>query len=102
MGTHGGVPEETLRLLLSKATSNHGECSNPEYDQLYDKLIKETDLRKREEISVKMQRIFLEEVPFIIYVSPVVGTAYRPTLHGFVMQTGHTGWACMDRMWMEK
>ncbi len=102
MGAFGGSPEETLRLLLSNSITNHGKWSNAEYDRLYYRLIRETDSKKRAEISVKMQKIFLEEIPFLIYVSPVVGTAYRPTLHGFVMQTGHTGWACMDRMWMEK
>jgi len=101
-GRYGGAPEETLAMFVSEAGENHGQWSNREYDQLYRRLITETDQKKRAEISVKMQRIFLQEVPFIINVSPVIGTAYRPTLHGHVMQTTHTGWACMDRMWMEK
>ncbi len=101
-GRYGGAPEETLSMFLSKSKENHGQWSNPEYDKLYDALIRETDPKKREETSVKMQKIFLKEVSYIINVAPGNGTAYRPTLHGHVMQTGHTGWACMDRMWMEK
>ena len=102
LGTFGGSPEETLNRFLSTTISNHGQWSNAEYDRLYSQLIRETDSGRRAEVSAKMQRIFLEEVPFLIYASPVVGTAHRPTLHGHVIQTGHTGWACMDRMWLEK
>ena len=101
-GKYGGTPEETLALFVSDATTNFGKWSNQEYDRLFSDLIKETDPKKRQEISVKMQRIFLTELPFMITFTPIIGTAYRPTLHGFVMQTGHTGWACMDRVWMEK
>jgi len=64
--------------------------------------MREPDPRKREEISVKMQRIFLEEVPSIINYTAITGTAHRPTLHGFVIGPGHTSWACMDRMWLAK
>ena len=102
MGVSGGSPEETLLCLLSDAITNYGRWSNAEYDRLYSQLIKETDSKRRAEISVKMQRIFLEEEPMIAYTCSNVGTAHRPQLRGFVMQTGHTGWACMDRMWMEK
>ena len=102
MGKYGGVPEENLSMFVSMAVDNRGQWSNPEYDKLYDTLIRETDSKKREEISVKMQRIWLQEMPFLANVSPVIGTAYRPTLHGHVMHIGHTNWTCMDRMWMEK
>jgi len=63
---YGGIPEETLTYFLSKAKMNYGQWSNGEYDKLYDMLIKEPNPKKREEISVRMQKIFLEEVPFII------------------------------------
>ncbi|MBU1207938.1 MAG: ABC transporter substrate-binding protein [Proteobacteria bacterium] len=101
-GRYGGAPEETLAMFVSQAAQNYGEWSNADYDKLYDQLIKETDPKKRAEISVKMQKIFLQEVPFIINVVPAVGTAYRPTLHGFVIHPGHTNWSCIDRMWLEK
>jgi ABC-type transport system substrate-binding protein len=98
----GGAPEETLYFFTSHALENHGKWSNPEYDRLYGELIRETDPKKKQEMSVKMQRIFLTEIPFMINVTAVVGTAYRPTLHGHVMQPGHTGWACIDRIWMKR
>ena len=101
-GMYGGIPEETLTYFLSKAKMNYGQWSNGEYDKLYDMLIKEPNPKKREEISVRMQAIFLEEVPFIINVFVSIGTAHRSNLHGHVMHPGHTGWACIDRMWMEK
>ncbi len=101
-GICGGTPEETLNHFLSRSVSNHGRWSNREYDLLYDSLIRETDPQKRAEISAKMQNIFLKEVPFIIYASPVIGTAYRPNLHGHVLQTGNSGLACIDRIWLEK
>jgi peptide/nickel transport system substrate-binding protein len=101
-GMYGAIPEETLTYFLTKAKTNYGDWSNPEYDKLYDTMIKEPNPKKREEISLKMQRIFLDEVPFLINVLVSIGTAHRPTLHGHVMHPGHTGWAAMDRMWLEK
>jgi len=101
-GMYGGIPEETLSYFLSKAKTNYGQWSNPEYDKLYDMLIKEPNPKKRDEISVKMQRIFLEEVPFLINVVVGLGTAHRPNLHGHVMHPGHTNWACIDRIWMKR
>lgn len=101
-GRYGGAPEETLAMFVSQAIENRGKWANAEYDRLYGQLIKETDPKKRAEISVKMQKIFLQEVPFIINVVPAIGTAYRPALHGFVIHPGHTNWSCMDRMWLEK
>jgi peptide/nickel transport system substrate-binding protein len=101
-GAIGGTPEETLAMFVSGATENPGKWSNQEYDRLFNELMRETDPKKRQDISVRMQRIFLAELPFMLNFTPVLGTAYRPTLHGFVIQTGHTGWACMDRVWMEK
>lgn len=101
-GRYAGTPEETLSMFVSDAEENHGKWSHAEYDRLYNALIRETDPRTRQEISVKMQRIFLADVPQMINVTPVIGTAYRPSLHGHVMQAGHTGWACWDRLWMEK
>jgi peptide/nickel transport system substrate-binding protein len=101
-GMYGGIPEETLTYFLTKAKMNYGDWSNKEYDELYNQLIREPNPKKREEISVRMQKIFLEEVPFIINVFVSIGTAYRSNLHGHVMHPGHTGWAAIDRMWMEK
>jgi len=101
-GRLGGAPEEFLGMFLSRAAENHGQWSNPEYDGLYGELIRETDPKKRKEMSGKMQRIFLREVPFVINICSSLGTAYRPSLHGFVIHAGHTNWACIDRMWMEK
>ena len=101
-GMYGAVPEESLTYFLSKAKTNYGQWSNEEYDKLYDMLIKEPNPKKRQELSVKMQRIFLEELPMIINVLVSVGTAHRSTLHGHVMHPGHTGWASIDRMWLEK
>jgi ABC-type transport system substrate-binding protein len=101
-GMYGGIPEETLTYFLSKAKMNYGQWSNGEYDKLYDMLIRDPHPKKREEISMRMQKIFLEEVPFIINVFVSIGTAHRSNLHGHVMHPGHTGWACIDRMWMEK
>ncbi|MBU1207939.1 MAG: ABC transporter substrate-binding protein [Proteobacteria bacterium] len=101
-GRYGGTPEETLAMYVSTAMENRAHWSNQEYDKLYHSLVREAEPKKREEISGKMQKIFLEEIPFLISVAPVIGVAHRPSLHGHVMQAGHTGWACMDRMWMEK
>jgi len=98
----GGSPEETLRMFLSKAITNYGRWSNAEYDRLYYQLVREADSKKRAEISAKMQRISLEEIPIIVFDSPKVGTAHRPKLHGHVLHTGHTNWSCFDRMWIEK
>jgi peptide/nickel transport system substrate-binding protein len=98
----GGAPEENLSLFTSDASGNYGKWSNQEYDGLLNNLIKEMDPKKRQEISVKMQRIFLTELPFMVSIIPVAGTAYRPSLHGFVLQTGYTGYSCLDRMWIEK
>ena len=101
-GMYGGVPEETLAKYTSKAEENSGGWSNGEFDKLYDQLIREIDPKKRAEISGRMQRIFLQELPSIINVCPIIGTAHRRKVHGYVLQTGHTGWACMDRIWIEK
>ena len=101
-GRLGGAPEENLSLFVSDASGNYGKWSNQEYDRLFSELTKEMDPKKRQEISVKMQRIFLTELPFMINIVPIVGTAYRPSLHGFVLHTAQTGWACVDRMWIEK
>jgi ABC-type transport system substrate-binding protein len=101
-GMYGAVAEENLGKFLSKSIENVGGWSNAEYDRLYDQLIRETDPKKRAEISGRMQRIFLQEVPMIVNVCPIIGTAHRPKLHGYVLQTGHTVWSCMDRMWIEK
>ena len=101
-GMYGGIPEETLTYFLSKSKMNYGGWSNKEYDKLYDQLIREPNPKKREEISVKMQKIFLDELPFLINVVVSIGTAHRPNLHGHVIHPGHTGWAAIDRMWLEK
>jgi ABC-type transport system substrate-binding protein len=101
-GRLGGSPEESLGMFVSQAEENHGKWTNIEYGRLLVELIREMDSKKKAEKSVRMQQIFLGEVPFIINVTPVIGTAYRANLHGHVMQTGHTGWACWDRVWMEK
>jgi peptide/nickel transport system substrate-binding protein len=101
-GMYGAVPEETLTYFLTKAKMNYGDWSNKEYDKLYDQLIKEPNPKKREEISLKMQRIFLDELPFLINVLVSIGTSHRPSLHGHVMHPGHTGWAALDRMWLDK
>ncbi len=98
---------EELREMIRSYDYHYYVLDSPlisdyEYDKLYDMLIKESSPKKREEISVKMQKIFLQEVPFLINVFVSIGTAYRPTLHGHVMHPGHTGWACIDRIWMEK
>ena len=100
--TYGGVPEETLGMFISGVPMNRGQWSHQEYDRLYNELMREVDSKKRAEISVKMQRIFHEEVPYIINISPILGIAHRPSLYGVVMQTGHTGWACLDRLWLGK
>jgi peptide/nickel transport system substrate-binding protein len=101
-GRYGGTPEENLSKFVTASAENRGKWSNPEYDKLYEDLIRELNPKKREEISVKMQKIFLEEVPVLINLSHAIGTAYHPTLHGHVMHTGHTNWACFDRLWMGK
>ena len=99
---HGGAPEETLGVFISGSMANRGKWSNQEYDALYSQMIKETDSKKRAEISAKMQRLFHKEVPYIINVVPILGIAYRPKLHGHVMHPGHTNWSCLDRIWLEK
>ena len=101
-GMYGGAPEETLAYFMSNSIANYGKWSHQEYDKFYEKLMQEPDPRKRKEISVKMQKIFLEEVPSIINYTAITGTAHRPTLHGFVIGPGHTNWACMDRIWLGK
>jgi ABC-type transport system substrate-binding protein len=101
-GSYGAVPEETLSKCTKDSGENTGKWFNAEYDKLYDQLIVETNAKKRAEISKKMQTIVLKEVPNLLNVIPIVGVAYRPTLHGYVLQTGHTTWSCMDRMWIGK
>lgn len=101
-GRLGGSPEESLGMFVSQAEENHGKWGHKEYDRLFGELVREMDPGRKAEKSRRMQRIFLGEVPFIINVTPVMGTAHRPNLHGHVMQTGHTGWACWDRLWIQK
>ena len=36
------------------------------------------------------------------WATPVVGNAIAPYVRGHVMQTGHTGQACIDRIWLDK
>ncbi len=98
----GGAPEETLSLFVSDSLMNYAKWSNPDYDRLYNELLRETDNRRREEISGKIQRLFHTELPSIPILNNCPGVAYRPTLHGHVIQPSMTNSACLDRIWKEK
>jgi peptide/nickel transport system substrate-binding protein len=62
-------PEGLLGVLLcaeiESGFSETGYC-NPAYDELYDQQTVETDRAARREMIVEMQRIALEDVPYII------------------------------------
>jgi peptide/nickel transport system substrate-binding protein len=73
-------PQFLLSILtcaeVDTGTSETGYC-NPEYDRLYEEQGVETDLERRIELIKEMQRIALEDVPYIIpYYSKVI-EAYR-------------------------
>jgi ABC-type transport system substrate-binding protein len=101
-GRYGGAPEETLSMFVTGVTSNYGGWANAEYNNLYNQLVRETDREKREEMSTRMQKIFLEDVPFIINVSVKEGVADLPTVHGHHVQTAHTTWAQLDHIWLDE
>jgi peptide/nickel transport system substrate-binding protein len=74
-------PQFLLSILtcaeVDTGTSETGYC-NPEYDRLYEEQGVETDPARRIELVKEMQRIALEDVPYIIpYYSKVI-EAYRP------------------------
>jgi peptide/nickel transport system substrate-binding protein len=62
-------PEGLLGVLLcgeiESGFSETGYC-NPAYDELYDQQAIETDQAARRDLIVEMQRITLEDVPYII------------------------------------
>jgi peptide/nickel transport system substrate-binding protein len=73
-------PQFLLSILtcaeVDTGTSESGYC-NPEYDRLYHEQGVETDLDKRIEIIKQMQKIALEDVPYIIPYYEKVIEAYR-------------------------
>ena len=50
------------------ASSNTGGYSNPELDELLDEGLKESDLEKRREIYVEVQKIMQEDMPLVLLV----------------------------------
>jgi peptide/nickel transport system substrate-binding protein len=80
-------PEGLLGVMLCSEIptgfSETGYC-NPTYDDLYDQQTVETDSAARREIVVEMQRIALEDVPYII-------PFYYPKIQAFRTDT-FTGW----------
>ncbi len=80
-------PEGLLGVLLCSEIpsgfSETGYC-NPTYDELYDQQAVETDPAARREIVVEMQRIALQDVPYII-------PFYYPKIQAFRTDT-FTGW----------
>lgn len=80
-------PEGLLGVLLCSEIpsgfSETGYC-NPAYDELYDQQSVETDPAARRELVVEMQRITLEDVPYII-------PFYYPKIQAYRTDT-FTGW----------
>ena len=80
-------PEGLLGVLLcseiSSGFSETGYC-NPTYDQLFDEQSVETDPAVRRELIVEMQRVALEDVPYII-------PFYYPKIQAYRTDT-FTGW----------
>jgi peptide/nickel transport system substrate-binding protein len=80
-------PEGLLGILLCSeiptGNSETGYC-NPAYDELFDQQAVETDPAARREIIVEMQRITLEDVPYII-------PWYYPKIQAYRTDT-FTGW----------
>ena len=68
--------------------TNYVDYCNPEFDELYQQGLYEQDPKKRAEISVKMQHIWLDDAPWAPLYHPnwIIGTS--PTFKGFVVDFG--------------
>jgi ABC-type oligopeptide transport system substrate-binding subunit len=52
-----------MARLTCDAPSNNGKYCNPEFDQLYSEQSQTFDPKKQAEITDKMERILLQDVP---------------------------------------
>jgi peptide/nickel transport system substrate-binding protein len=60
---HMDDPDLYYARLTCDAPSNYGKYCNPEFDKLFDEQSRTFDAEKRAEITRKMERILLEEIP---------------------------------------
>ncbi len=68
--------------------TNYVDYSNPQLDELFQQGLYEQDAKKREQISVKMQHLWLDDAPWAPLYHPnwIIGTG--PKFKGFVVDFG--------------
>jgi ABC-type transport system substrate-binding protein len=78
---------------------NRGGYSNPEFDQLADELLEETDLEEARNKVFKMQEFLADDLPYVVlFTTPIVETyrsdrlefPYTEVLDGIQDQNGLT------------
>lgn len=72
-------PTSLLKFFTSAeiGSSSDSFYENPEYDQLYDQQLRESDTAKRKELLTKMQEIVYRDAPYIILYYDSALDAYR-------------------------
>lgn len=64
---HRGVPNAILKAVFSsEGTWNSAKFENPEFDQYYREYVKALDLTTQRQAASKIQKLLLEETPYVI------------------------------------
>jgi peptide/nickel transport system substrate-binding protein/oligopeptide transport system substrate-binding protein len=98
-----GLPdpsELTASLIGTDAPSNFGGYGNPQIDELAAQAIAETDRDARAELYREMERILVEDAPFVFAGVDTRYTYTSERLRNFVWEPAL--WAYWDRLWAEE
>jgi peptide/nickel transport system substrate-binding protein len=101
-GTSGHIdPGELLQYFKTDASSNLASYSNPQVDELIDQGIAETDVSARTEIYLEIQRILLEDLPWVNLFVANQYEAMRSHVKGYVhIATGSN--VALKQTWLDQ
>jgi peptide/nickel transport system substrate-binding protein len=80
------VPDPAYEFTLywtSKSSLNSAGYRNPEYDRLVAKMLVETDEEKRLAAAGDVQKLWAQEMPWILLANPGYHVAHKPAVSGF-------------------
>ena len=102
IGWSGGTDpdDDTYSLFFTKAGFNLAQYSNPQMDKLLNDGRTNLERNKRAEVYKQVQKLFFEEVPFIIfYNSPQISTVRKNVQNYPQTYNGWWGTQDFDKIW---
>jgi peptide/nickel transport system substrate-binding protein len=80
------VPDAAYEFTLywsSKSALNSAGYNNPRYDKLVSEMLVEGDESKRLALADDVQKLWMEEMPWILLANPGYHVAHKPNIDGF-------------------